>query len=267
MGIVEGLAKVRANRGIASRRVQRVNPPNHFHFLHHQNQSQSHTASEYNFFRTRNNKTSSFSTIATTEAHGHNSYTTIPELAPTQHHLTTTTTPPQLATMLAIQPFNPQKTTPNLLPTRIHHNGPINSVSRYWTPSTDEKGTQHIHFRGRHLHGTSIPLPSNYTGAVLHVTEEIAPQSKQQPAKPEQDEDGEEEDDVDMGEEVEVKLAKQIGSFDEIVVWEHGGTVDGERDGFVRGLGEWVEWAGRMHGEDEEDESSTEESTTGGKQA
>jgi ribonuclease H2 subunit C len=161
--------------------------------------------------------------------------------------------------MLAIQPSNPQKTTPNLLPTRIHHNGPINSVSRYWTPSTDGKGTQHVHFRGRHLHGTPIALPENYTGAVLHVTDEMAPQ----PAKPTShqqshtEEDGDEEE--EEGEEVvEVKIAKQIGTFDEIVIWEHGGTVDGERDGFVRGLGEWVEWAGKMHCEDEDDDEGEE---------
>jgi ribonuclease H2 subunit C len=163
--------------------------------------------------------------------------------------------------MLAIHPSSPQKTTPNLLPTRIHHNGPVNSVARYWAPSTDDKGTQHVHFRGRHLHGTSIPLPSTHAGAVLHVTDEIAPKTTIQSSSTkaqQQDDDQDDDDDGDMGEEVEVKVAKQIGSFDEIVIWEHGGTVDAERDGFVRGLGEWVEWAGRMHCEDDEEDDGVE---------
>lgn len=30
--------------------------------------------------------------------------------------------------------------TPNIIPCRIHHDGPIDS-DRYWTPTKDEKGT------------------------------------------------------------------------------------------------------------------------------
>ncbi|KAH3995141.1 hypothetical protein HBI81_143240 [Parastagonospora nodorum] len=150
--------------------------------------------------------------------------------------------------MLAIQPSNPQKCTPHLLPARINHNGPINDTSRYFKPETDDRGTQHVHFRGRHLHGTPIPLPATHTGAILHVTDKILPtQSHSNSQDDEQDED--EEDEVIE----DVKIAEQIGSFDEIVVWEHGGAVDEERDGFVRGVREWVGWAGSMHVDDEEE--------------
>lgn len=34
-----------------------------------------------------------------------------------------------------------RKSTPNILPCRIHHDGPIESSARFWTPATDEKGT------------------------------------------------------------------------------------------------------------------------------
>lgn len=42
--------------------------------------------------------------------------------------------------MLAINATKPQKCTPNLLPARINHAGPINDTKRYWKPETDEKG-------------------------------------------------------------------------------------------------------------------------------
>ncbi|EMD70023.1 hypothetical protein GGP41_000178 [Bipolaris sorokiniana] len=146
--------------------------------------------------------------------------------------------------MLAIQSSKPQKCIPNLLPARINHNGPIPSTSQYWKPSADDKGTQHAHFRGRHLHGTVVPLPENYTGAILAVTENQLPQSRQ-PAQPDGDEtmeDGEEESIP-----VEVNIAEQVGEFDELVVWGHGGEVDPGQDMFVKGLKEWVGFAESMH--------------------
>ena len=36
-----------------------------------------------------------------------------------------------------------EKFTPNILPCRIHHDGPIESTDRFWIPQTDEKGTHH----------------------------------------------------------------------------------------------------------------------------
>ncbi|EDU42170.1 RNase-H2-suC domain containing protein [Pyrenophora tritici-repentis] len=162
--------------------------------------------------------------------------------------------------MLSIQPSKPQKATPNLLPVRINHNGPINSTQQYWKPTTDEKGTQHAYFRGRHLYGKSIPLPENYTGAVLNITDKQLPQQRAQ-AQPSHDE-GEEGDDAEPEESmpVEVKIAEQVGEFDEVVVWGHGGDVDGNRDIFVRGISEWIEFAESMHADDDDDvEMATEQ--------
>lgn len=36
------------------------------------------------------------------------------------------------------------KFTPNILPCRIHHDGPIESTNRFWIPQTDEKGMHSI---------------------------------------------------------------------------------------------------------------------------
>jgi ribonuclease H2 subunit C len=107
-----------------------------------------------------------------------------------------------------------------------------------------------VHFRGRHLHGTPVALPSTHTGAILNITDKQLPQRQPQPQA--QDD----EDDEDMQDQVpeEVKIAEQVGEFDSVVVWEHGTTIDEERDGFVRGMREWVGWAEAMHVDEQEEE-------------
>ena len=56
--------------------------------------------------------------------------------------------------------------------------------------------------------------------------------------------------DVDEeAEKVEVKIVEQVGSFEEVVIWGHGGEVDASQDCYVRGLGEWIGFAESMHGD------------------
>ncbi|KAF2690469.1 ribonuclease H1 small subunit [Lentithecium fluviatile CBS 122367] len=148
--------------------------------------------------------------------------------------------------MLAVQSPNPQKCTPNLLPARLNHNGPVNDASRYWQPTKDENGNSHAYFRGRHLHGTTLPLPTNYTGAILHMTDKALPHTHSQTHTHVDDEE-EEGDDVM----VDVKVAEKVGEFEELVVWGHGGEVDRTQDVFVRGVEEWVGFAEAMHGDGE----------------
>ncbi|KAH6614267.1 ribonuclease H2, subunit C [Boeremia exigua] len=159
--------------------------------------------------------------------------------------------------MLSIPPSTPKKCTPNLLPMRINHNGRIDNTARYWTPTTDEKGTLHTHFRGRHLHGTLLALPATHTGAVLRVTDKPAQASTAHNGANgthgayahDDAEDGDDEMDDGgdvVGQAEDVKIAEQLGEFSELVVWGHGGVVD-EGDAFVRGMREWVGFAGVMH--------------------
>ncbi|KAB2102240.1 hypothetical protein AG0111_0g10011 [Alternaria gaisen] len=158
--------------------------------------------------------------------------------------------------MLSIRPSDPQRCTPNLLPARINHNGPINDAERYWKPETDDKGKRHSYFRGRHLHGTALPLPNNYTGAILRVTDQQLPQSQTQPQQlpaDEDDEDAETEESIP----VEVNIAEQVGEFDQVIVWGHGGEVDGSGDAFIRGMSEWVGFAESMHIDEEEKDKGT----------
>ncbi|KAH7130389.1 ribonuclease H2, subunit C [Dendryphion nanum] len=153
--------------------------------------------------------------------------------------------------MLSIQPSKTQqKCTPNLLPARINHNGPVNNASQYWKPETDPQGKDHAYFRGRHLHGTAVPLPANYAGAVLNVTEKDLPETPGDKSGVDEDPEGE---DDDM--KVEVKIAEQIGTFDEMMVWKHGSVVDEKADIYVRSVEEWIGFAEAMHCEDDTGEA------------
>lgn len=172
-----------------------------------------------------------------------------------------------------------KKCTPNLLPVRINHNGPIHNTERYFKPTIPAPSTkpaqapsttasettdnatqapqpdeqlQHVHFRGRHLHGTPLALPANYTGAIVHVPSPSS--SAAAPSKPisnDFDEEGEGEDRDEIN--VDVHTANVLAEFDEFVVWGHAEAVDEGRDAFVRGVKEWVGFAESMH-LDEEDE-------------
>lgn len=77
--------------------------------------------------------------------------------------------------------------TPNILPCRIHHDGPVEVSERYWNPVKDDNGKTEIqftrsfllsltsisinagngqaaYFRGRKLRGRRVELPEGYEG-------------------------------------------------------------------------------------------------------
>jgi ribonuclease H2 subunit C len=157
--------------------------------------------------------------------------------------------------MLAIQtPSKSQRCTPNLLPARLNYNGPISSAEQYWKPETDSKNAKHAYFRGRHLHGTTLPLPSNYAGAVLNITEKDLPQQTHD----DRGVDAEDDDEMEDEKAPEVKVAEKLGEFDEVLVWGHGGTVDEQNDEYARAIGEWVGFAEAIHCDEDEVEREQE---------
>lgn len=148
--------------------------------------------------------------------------------------------------MLAIQTAPSSKTiadlTPNILPCKIHHNGPIPTPKRYWNPTTstdpqnttassDQEPTQTAYLRGRKLLGHSITLPLGYQGVVLQKTQNALFQPRTE------EEDGEDEE-----ERVEVKITEQTGKFSEVVVWGHE-VVPDEEDAYRKGIEEWMGFA------------------------
>ncbi|KAL8921197.1 MAG: hypothetical protein Q9208_005807 [Pyrenodesmia sp. 3 TL-2023] len=151
--------------------------------------------------------------------------------------------------MLSIQRANPEepstKCTPNLLPCRINHSGPVNASSRYWSPTPSKDGHPEAYFRGRKLKGREVKVPEGYRGVVVKegVKEDVAVQRGNAERLRRRDEGMDEEEEES---EEEVKVMEEVGEFDGVVVWGHESVVDGE-DTFVRGVEEWIGFAEAMH--------------------
>ncbi|KAJ5701780.1 hypothetical protein N7488_009328 [Penicillium malachiteum] len=133
--------------------------------------------------------------------------------------------------------------TPNILPCQIHHDGPIESTDRFWTPASDaQDSTQTAHFRGRKLRGRRVAIPEGYEGVVAVPTECImqVPQEN----KPDS---GVDSDVVEIQPEEPVKVLEMQGTFDEMIVWGHE-ALPAADDTFVKGVEEWMRFAETMHG-------------------
>ncbi|KAL6719137.1 hypothetical protein ACLMJK_003374 [Lecanora helva] len=150
--------------------------------------------------------------------------------------------------------------TPNLLPCRIHHDGPVDASPRYWNPERSKgrnsiilsKGTladrishtaddgPEAYFRGRKLKGKIVKLPEGYEGMIVQKSgkEQRLVQNVEQQKVDE--EAGREENEEELG-----RLSK-IGSFEEVIIWGHDSCVPTD-DLFVKGIEEWIGFAEMMH--------------------
>ncbi|KAJ6149738.1 Ribonuclease H2 subunit C [Penicillium samsonianum] len=139
--------------------------------------------------------------------------------------------------------------TPNIIPCRIHHDGPIDSLDRYWTVKDEKDSTQTAHFRGRKLRGRRVAIPDGYQGVVATPTDRVLPAAQRA------DSDGAE--DAEAEPEEPVKIMETQSTFDEFVVWGHE-ALPAADDTFVKGVEEWLQFADAMH---------TTPSATNGKEA
>ncbi|KAF1985036.1 hypothetical protein K402DRAFT_422334 [Aulographum hederae CBS 113979] len=148
--------------------------------------------------------------------------------------------------MLAIKESDSAgKCTPNLLPCRISHSGPVNTEKRYWNPEAGKDNSQTSYFRGRKLRGKTLKIPEGYQGSVLDVTESVL---LEHPSTSNVDEEEQEEGDEQEDEKpVDVKVAEEVSKFDEIVVWNHEFLPDMMEDPFAKGMQEWIGFAQAMH--------------------
>ncbi|KAL4786777.1 ribonuclease H2 non-catalytic subunit-domain-containing protein [Aspergillus varians] len=137
--------------------------------------------------------------------------------------------------------------TPNILPCRIHHDGPVKSLNRYWSPTVDEKdkNLQTSYFRGRKLRGRRVQIPEGYEGVVAaHTDREIPTAASSESVN----EEGERDEPV--------KILEKQATFSDYVVWGHE-TIPAADDSFVKGVEEWVKFAEAMHTEHSEGKKST----------
>ncbi|CAD6573079.1 MAG: hypothetical protein ASARMPREDX12_005805 [Alectoria sarmentosa] len=129
--------------------------------------------------------------------------------------------------------------TPNILPCRIHHNGPVDASSRYWAPETAKDGKLEAFFRGRKLRGQEIDVPQGYRGVIVKEAGTEGTAFHTSGKRDLEGEEGEEERE-------EVIVLNEVGSFEKVVIWNHESMVDGDDD-FVKGLKEWIGFAEAMH--------------------
>ncbi|OJJ30653.1 hypothetical protein ASPWEDRAFT_32816 [Aspergillus wentii DTO 134E9] len=169
--------------------------------------------------------------------------------------------------MFAIQPSPTQSSgtddnastnccTPNILPCRIHYDGPVESLERHWTPKSDEKdGDVHTsHFRGRRLRGRRVAIPEGYKGIIATPTECLLPSSQK-------NNDLSTDDVVEVEPEEPVKILEQQASFDDFVVWGHE-VAPAADDRFVKGVEEWIKLAEAIHSNQAPAEASEKKAST-----
>ncbi|RWQ94715.1 putative ribonuclease H2 subunit C [Paecilomyces variotii] len=159
--------------------------------------------------------------------------------------------------------------TPNILPCRIHHDGPLESLERYWKPLVDENGiillheclefrtlrsalswnitrsllthvnyegdVQTAHFRGRKLRARRVAIPEGYKGVVAMPTDRVLHPKTNRKAELQNGEQDEEREEP-------VKVLETQATFDEFVVWGHE-IMPAADDPFVKGVEEWIKFA------------------------
>ncbi|GKT47412.1 uncharacterized protein ColSpa_07593 [Colletotrichum spaethianum] len=122
------------------------------------------------------------------------------------------------------------KAVANLLPCRIHHDGPIGDANTFWNPIQSE-----AYFRGRKLHGTTVRLPEQYRGVVMEKSDKVETQQIEG--------EGEEAE----GDLVELGTMDVKAEFDEMVIWGHESSAEAASDPYVRSIEEWLTVAESIH--------------------
>lgn len=149
------------------------------------------------------------------------------------------------------------KVIPNLLPCRIHHDGPVGSADSYWMPSIADPGEEQLmlpqpvlkslltisadakktaYFRGRQLHGKVVKVPDGYRGVVIEKKDAPEPAGRAKDEPEVVDVDAEDED-LPLG------ALEAKAEFEEMVIWGHESVAEASADPYVRGVDEWMKLA------------------------
>jgi len=138
--------------------------------------------------------------------------------------------------MLAISKSSTcDKTSVNILPCCINHDGPTKVTRRYWQPRVEANKIKTAHFRGRRLRGKVIKIPEKHQGLVLKATDKTVIE----PVLP-----GEDDEEPELPE--PVRVVEVVSTFDEMVLWGHD-EVPASDDSFAKGIEEWIGFAEAIH--------------------
>ncbi|KAH6668618.1 ribonuclease H2 non-catalytic subunit-domain-containing protein [Plectosphaerella plurivora] len=144
----------------------------------------------------------------------------------------------------------PPKVVANLLPCRVQHDGPIDTVQPFWQPKTQDNKNVAF-FRGRELHGKTVKLPTGYRGVVVDKVPD-APDAPKHVVTEIDDETDEVRDVPPAPSSMRVRA-----EFDEVVVWGHEALADAASDPYVRSVEEWLQVSAHIHAYPETQAAST----------
>lgn len=102
-------------------------------------------------------------------------------------------------------------------------------------------GKRQAYFRGRKLNGREVKVTEGFKGVIVREIDS----SKSVEAHLDKEsnlQDGGADEEAE-----EIRTLEHVGSFDDIVLWGHDTTVEGE-DVFVKGLGEWMSFSSAVSG-------------------
>lgn len=140
-----------------------------------------------------------------------------------------------------------KKSQVNILPCKIHRNGPSKVTKRFWSPTVEEDGSKTAYFRGRKLRGRQVKLPKSYHGLAVIKTDQVLPETVKQPQEAALGQFADDEDAAENDAQAEpVKILKEAANFDMITVWGHD-RLPAVDDNFVKGIEEWIAFAEAIH--------------------
>ncbi|KAI5300499.1 3'-5' exonuclease [Ascosphaera pollenicola] len=153
---------------------------------------------------------------------------------------------------------------PNILPCRIHHDGPVDISERYWLPEVNaDEDCETVYFRGRRLKGRQVVLPEGYEGLFflqnsselykfkdLHFHPGVVTTKTDKVLRTENlrdaYEDNEDEHEHEHEQEPEAIIITADSAFSEFVIWGHE-SVPGDDDPYVKGVQEWIAFSQKIH--------------------
>ncbi|SPO03201.1 uncharacterized protein DNG_05883 [Cephalotrichum gorgonifer] len=129
----------------------------------------------------------------------------------------------------------------NLLPCKVHHDGPIGSIQAHWSVDKPEGGTPTAYFRGRKLHGTTVKIPEAFRGVLVQKQDD-------KPTGQAENTDNGLDDGLDEGpDDAPEGRLQTTGEFQDLMIWGHESVADSSSDNYLRGMEEWIEVSNRIH--------------------